>query len=103
MKRFEFQNGFLNGKLEREVYVELRKDIYSEEYRKHQVMPLKRSLYGLRDEARIWYDLKSSILGSAKLQPLKSSKCIFKLKRTKVICYVDDLLLFADRGKRMMC
>lgn len=48
IKHLDFQDTFPSEKLEREVYVELPKYMYSEEYRKWQVMRLKRPLYGLR-------------------------------------------------------
>lgn len=65
------------------------------------MMGLKRSLYVFRDAARILYDLIRSILGSAKLKPLKSSSCIFKRNEIIVICYGDGLSVFAEGGQKI--
>lgn len=57
-------------------------------------MKLKRSLYGLWDAARIWYDLLTKRFNAAGLAQLHTVPRIFRAADTLVICYVDDLLVF---------
>lgn len=92
-RHFDFQNAFPNGKLDRMVYAELQKTIFGDELRANKVMRLKRSLYGLKDAAHIWYELLKSQFAEAVLVKLKSAPCVFKFEKTILICYVDDLLV----------
>lgn len=98
MQHLDFQNTYLNAKLEREVYVEFPKYMYSEEYAKRHVMKSKRSLYGLHDAAQIWIELMTGVPSNTMLEPLKRSPCILKEKQIMVICYINDSLQFAKRS-----
>ena len=57
VRQFDFENAFVNGKLNREVFVEFPKYVYPDEKRLHKVMRVKKSLYGLQEAAKIWYEL----------------------------------------------
>lgn len=59
------------------------------------VMRLKRSLYGVKDAARIWLELLKSQFAEPGLTQLNGAPCVFQNDRATVICDVDDLLIFS--------
>lgn len=96
-RHYDVQHAFPNGKLERAVYVELPKFIYAGDYRKDHVMKLERSMYWLKDAARIWHEQVTLRFNQAGLMELQTAPCIFKDERIMVLCYVYDILMFAER------
>lgn len=54
VKQFDFQNALANEKLDRPVYAELPKHLFSDAKRNTVVMMLQKSLYGLKDASKIW-------------------------------------------------
>lgn len=59
------------------------------------VLKLKRSLYGLKQSQRNFFEHLSKQLISADLVPSKADPCLFIGKGCIVVTYVDDLLVFA--------
>lgn len=53
MRHFGFHNAFPNGKLDRAVYAEQPKHMFSEERRRRKVIKLQCSIYGLKDAAKV--------------------------------------------------
>lgn len=90
----DYSSAFLQGTLHREVYMTIPK--YMEGNYSKKVCKLKKTLYGLRESPRIWYDLLSRDLMSIGLMPLKNAPCVFVQNRVIVLCYVDDLLLLGE-------
>lgn len=58
-------------------------------------MRLSRSLYGMNDDASIWYELRKSQFAEASLVQFKSTPCVFKFEDRILKFYVDDLLVFS--------
>lgn len=67
--------------------------------RERRVLPLKRSLYGLKDLAKIWYETIAKKLESCGLTKMKSDPCVFRKEGVIIICYVDGLLVFTENEK----
>ena len=99
VRQIDFHNAFVNGNLEREVYVELPKHVYAENERMRTVMRLRKSLYGLREAPKIWYELLSSELKSAGLTEMQNAPCVFTSIGLLVMCYVDDILIIGESEK----
>lgn len=59
-------------------------------------MKLERSLYGLKDATKIWFKLMSKKFKEAGLREVESAPCVFKDDRVIVVCFADDLLVFAN-------
>ena len=66
---------------------------------KGKVLLLLKSLYGLREASRIWYDLLSAELMEIGLKNLPSAPCVFVRDVVMAVCYVDDLLVVAENEK----
>ena len=60
-----------------------------------KVCSLRKSLYGLREAPRIWYELLANELKSIGLKAMSSTPCVFVGDDEIVLCYVDDLLLMS--------
>ncbi|OWZ14558.1 polyprotein [Phytophthora megakarya] len=93
---------FLNGKIGVEVFMEQLEDVRvigKEDW----VCHLLKSLYGLKQASRVWFDLLKSFLQKQGFTMLKCEPCV----AVKVIdgqlvfipLYVDDLILFAPNMK----
>lgn len=54
------------------------------------------SLYGLKDAAKISFRLISKKFKEAGLQEVESAPCVFRNDCVIVVCYVDDILVFAN-------
>ena len=59
----DIKAAFLNGVVEEEVYVEQTLGFETHD-KKYHVCRLKKSLYGLKQEPRTWYDRIDSFLSS---------------------------------------
>ena len=66
----------------------------------HKVCHLKKSLYGLKQSPRCWYQELSKHLVATGFQQSKADPCVFHQwkegKLTIISIYVDDLILLAD-------
>lgn len=90
-----FENPFPNGEQERPVYLELPSRAGLKVKQCKEVFRIRRSLYGLRDTATIWNKLLFQILELCGLREMDTAAWVFIGKKAIVLCYVDDLLLFA--------
>ena len=83
---------FLAGKLEDEVYVKMPDHMVSRFGRFARVL---KSLYGLKQAARVWYLLLSEFLTSIGFDCIPTDQTIFINNSTRVIIgfHVDDLLI----------
>lgn len=95
----DYSNAFLQGDLERVVYMYVPEMMAG--YWNGKVCLLRKSLYGLKEAPRIWYDLLSNDLQSIGLKPMTSAPCVFRANGIMVLCYVDDLLVMAEDEKKM--
>lgn len=59
-------------------------------------MLLNRSLYGLREDLKIWYTLLSEELTSIGISEIKSAPCLLEMPDTIFLCYVDKFFILAD-------
>lgn len=95
--QIDYSNAFLQGTLDREVYMTVPK-FTAGDY-SNKVCRLNKTLYGLRESPRVWYNLLSSNLIDIGLKPLESAPCVFVGPKVMVLCYVDDLLVMGDCEK----
>lgn len=90
---------FLHPKLEEEIYMELPENTQSS----HRFCRLKKSIYGLKQASRVWYQELDKTLCKMGLQRAKSDPCIFFKPDSErfliVAVYVDDLLILSSNKK----
>ena len=98
----DVQTAFLNADVEEEVYAKIAPDY--ETYDKSGVpfvMKRKKSLYGLRQSPKNWFDTMVDHLSNIGFRSLKSDPYfyVFEDKTSTVILtlYVDDILLLGSK------
>ncbi|KAH9657194.1 retrovirus-related pol polyprotein from transposon RE1 [Citrus sinensis] len=97
LQQLDLKNAFLNGELEEEVYMDLPPG-FENEYGIEKVCKLKRSLYGLKQSPRAWFDrFTKSVYSFGYLQSQADHTMFFKHftdgSVVIVIVYVDDIIL----------
>ena len=94
IKHFDAKTAFLNGHLNESVYMSQPEGY--EEKGKEYVCKLHKSLYGLKQAAKVWYDKLNEILKDIK-EILKRCKDIL----IYLIIYVDDILIAAETDEKI--
>ena len=99
MKHLDVKTAFLNGNLEDEIFLRQPPGFKTSD----KVYKLKKSLYGLKQAARVWnLTLHNELI---KLNFIQSSvdKCLYVLRDGNSVCYllvhVDDIILASDNEK----
>lgn len=93
----DVKTAFLNGKLKEEIYMEVPKGV--ENKNNNYVCKLNKSLYGLKQAARCWFEVFEESLKGKGFKNSLVDRCIYMLDRGNiskniyVILYVDDLVI----------
>ena len=92
-------SAYLNSPLHEEVYMKQPK--YFEEGGQNYVCKLNKSIYGLKQSGREWYEHIDKVLCDLKLKRLTSDPCVYCDEEKKLIIgvYVDDLALWGKKCK----
>lgn len=96
--QMDVDTGFLNGKINSEVYVNQPPGFGKVE---GKVYRLKKALYGLKESPRVWYDCFDDHLISLGFERCLIENCLYVLKNQKgkvvyIIIFVDDLLVCSE-------
>ena len=97
-KSVDFTLAFPQADLEEEVYMLLPEGIVSDNQATKYVLKLNKSLYGLNQSAKNWYQFLSAALIKRGLKPTIHDPCVFVGERMVIITYVDDCLIFSPSG-----
>jgi hypothetical protein len=110
LHQMDVNNAFLHGDLQEDVYMTVPQGVNSS--RPNQVCKLLKSLYGLRQASRKWYEKLTGLLLDQGYQQSSSDYSLFTLKKqasfTALLVYVDDIILAGnsleefDKIKRVM-
>ena len=97
LSQFDVRNAFLHGELEEDVYMETPPGYQLHENSSH-VCHLKKSLYGLKQSPRAWFEkFLSTLLATGYSQSEGDHTLFFKRGRdskiTILIVYVDDIIV----------
>ncbi|RVW86325.1 Retrovirus-related Pol polyprotein from transposon RE1 [Vitis vinifera] len=100
LHQFDIKNVFLNGELEEEVFMMLPPGFYKEE-EEIRACKLKKSLYGLKQSPRAWFDRFAKVIKNQGYQQGQSDHTMFFKQSndgriTILIVYVDDIILTGD-------
>ncbi|KAH9796155.1 retrovirus-related pol polyprotein from transposon RE1 [Citrus sinensis] len=95
LQQLDVKNAFLNGDLAEEVYMELPPGFDKEG--RGLVCRLKKSLYGLKQSPRAWFDRFSRAIRQQEYKQAQTDHTLFYRhkdgKITVLIVYVDDIIL----------
>ena len=90
---------FLNGKLDVEIYME-QVEGFGQKYQNHLVWKLKKSLYGLKQSRRAWYECMHIFFVNKCFTKSHRNHSLYILQTCDniviVIIYVDDLINMAS-------
>lgn len=98
--QLDVKNAFLNGKLEEEVYMDIPEG-FRDNSTRNKVCKLKRSIYGLKQSPRAWFDRFSLVLKSHQYKQCQADHTLFTKhaadgKCVVVSVYVDDIVITGD-------
>ena len=79
---FDAKTAFLNGELQEEIYMRQPQG-FSRGGSEQKVCFLKKSLYGLRQLARVWNQTLHEVLVSMKLTQSDTDACLYQMRRAK--------------------
>jgi len=100
LEQLNVNNAFLHDDLEEEVYMELPLAIASK--KTHQVCRLMKSLYGLKQASKHWYDKLTSFLHSINFNHYKADNSLFvrnvEGSFIALLVYVDDILIVGNNA-----
>ncbi|XP_014511358.1 uncharacterized protein LOC106770050 [Vigna radiata var. radiata] len=105
LKQFDVKNVFLNGDLEKEVYVEVPPGVQLPPSKESVVCKLKKALYGLKQSPRAWFGRLTLAMKKFGYKQSNSDHTLFikhnKGKVAILIVYVDDMVLTGDDVEEM--
>jgi hypothetical protein len=95
LHQMDVNNAFLHGDLREDVYMTVPQGVTSP--KPNQVCKLIKSLYGLRQASRKWYERLTSLLISQGYLQSSSDYSLFTLTKqdsfTALLVYIDDIIL----------
>jgi hypothetical protein len=105
LQQLDIKNAFLNGELEEEVFMTLPPG-FCKENEKNRVCKLNKSLYGLKQSPRAWFDRFAKVLRGQGYHQGQSDHTMFFRHfedgtKTILIVYVDDIVLTGDNTVEM--
>ena len=98
---------FLNGELEKPVYMELPDgyDLIDNNYDENTVLELKKALYGLKVSSKRWFIRFRDFIVSKGFHEYEFQPCIFSWRRKKnfviISLYVDDMIIIGNQHDKI--
>ena len=89
IEQMDVKTAFLYGNIEEDIYIEQPTGFSTG----NLVCKLKKTLYGLKQSPRVWYDTLATFLKSLGFAPLVSDYSVFTNGRIIIGVYVDDILI----------
>jgi hypothetical protein len=97
-KQMDVDTAFLNSKLDEEIYMDQPKGF---EDGSERVCHLLKSIYGLKQASRMWYNTLKDFLESAGLTRSRIDPCIYLAPGLIIFVYVDDIVIAAESDKKL--
>ena len=107
LHQLDVKNAFLNGELEEEVFMSLPPG-FEEIFGQDKVCKLRKSLYGLKQSPRTWFECFGKAVKSYGYHHSQADYTMFykhskKGKIAILIVYVDDIILTGDDLEGLAC
>jgi len=104
--QLDVKNAFLNGDLEEEVYMEIPPG-FDTPATTNKVCKLKKSLYGLKQSPRAWFDKFTKAVKKFGYDQCQTDHTMFVKhsstgKKAILIVYVDDIILTGDHDEEIL-
>ncbi|GBM89945.1 Retrovirus-related Pol polyprotein from transposon TNT 1-94 [Araneus ventricosus] len=100
VKFFDVKTAYLNGILNEELYMETPKGY---ELRSNKVFKINKSIYGLPQSGRCWYNKFNEILAQAGFKKIKSDPSVYTKRAEKefihIGIYVDDFVIISSSAE----
>lgn len=93
--QLDVPNAFLNGNLDKEVYIKKPEGVREE----GSVLKLKKALYGLREAPRCWNQRFNEFALSQSLKRSEYDVCLYVGDNVWLLLWVDDILLFGEKKR----
>ena len=104
VEQMDVKTTFLHGDLKEEIYMS-QLEQFVEKGKENLVCKLKKSLYGLKQSPRMWYQKFDTYVLSLGFLRSKSDHCVYYKSENGhtliIVLHVDDML-FIGNGKRMI-
>ena len=95
----DFDSAFVNGTLDEEIYMSQPPGFSTSNSDSRLVLKLHKSLYGLKQAARIWYQTLDSLLKQFNFKRVMVDYGVWVHHETKtlILAHVDDMILVGSR------
>ncbi|KAM0019206.1 putative RNA-directed DNA polymerase [Helianthus debilis subsp. tardiflorus] len=104
LHQFDVKNAFLHGELNEDVYMEAPPG-FNENFKAGEICRLKKSLYGLKQSPRAWFERFTLAMKKYGFKQSNSDHTLFLKRRgnlvTCLIIYVDDMILTGNDEEEM--
>jgi hypothetical protein len=97
----DYQNAFAQSPIDKEVYIEIPKGFNSTLEAGDIVLRLKKSLYGLIDAPKLFYEHLKKCLLKRGFKPSPFDPCLFLSPKVICVVYVDDCLFFSPKQEHI--
>ncbi|XP_060542666.1 uncharacterized protein LOC117676053 [Pantherophis guttatus] len=99
--QFDIQTAYLHAQLDKELYVRILQGV---SHREDDVWLLNKSLYGLKQSGKRWYECLTKSLREMGFLPSSADECVFVKEdqgiRETILLYVDDILYICRSENR---
>lgn len=93
VKQYDVESAFLNGEISEEIYMKQPPGFKKND----KVLRLKKSLYGLKQAAKVWNEKLHETLINAGCIQNQADKCLYTAQSQEAVCYilthVDDIII----------
>lgn len=105
VEHLDIKTAYLYGTLEEVIHMRQPQG-FVVPGKEHQVCRLRKSMYGLKQAARVWYNTMTAILKDLGFEPCQGDTCLFRKRLENgllmfLLLYVDDILIACKYGERI--